>query len=152
MNTGINDWFVSPMEGTMLDLSNVPDAVFSERYLGDGFAVELSGGNVTSPVDGVVTMVFPTGHAIGITDCSGRQVILHIGIDTVKLNGKGFKIHASEGQVVLQNELLVEVDLEEIKKATSVISPVIFPDGTKPVLLKEKQKIVNGESNIIGIA
>lgn len=152
MSTGINDWFVSPMEGTMLNLSDVPDAVFSERYLGDGFAVELSGGKVTSPVDGVVTMVFPTGHAVGITACSGHQVILHIGIDTVKLDGKGFKIHAAEGQVVLQNELLVEVDLEEIKNATSVISPVIFPDGTKPVLLKEKQNIVNGEQDIIGFA
>lgn len=143
--------FVSPLTGTMLDLSQVPDQVFADRILGDGFACDLKGNVVTAPFDGEVISLFPTGHAVALKDEQGREVMIHIGIDTVKLKGNGFKPLVSVGQRVKRSDALLELDLEALSHAKSVISPVVFTSGQKIELLKENEEIINGEGDIIVI-
>ena len=91
---------VAPVAGKLVPLSEVSDPTFSEEILGQGAAVIPSENEFLSPVDGTVTTVFPTGHAVALTSVEGVEILLHIGLDTVKLNGKHFTIHAEEGQQV----------------------------------------------------
>lgn len=117
----------SPMSGQIVDLSDVPDKTFSDRMVGDGFAVIPSDGRVVSPVDGRVTLVFPTMHAVGITSREGLEVLVHVGIDTVKLNGQGFKALVAQGDEVRKGQVILEADLNVIsQKAPSIVTPVIF--------------------------
>lgn len=143
--------FVSPMTGALLPLEQVPDPVFAEKVMGDGFAVELSDGKVTAPVSGTVMTAFPTGHAFGIRTKDDIEILIHIGIDTVNLEGRGFDVHVREGDTVKQGDLLVQVDVEYIKEQEkSVVSPVIFTSGEKIELLKNGT-VQNGEGSIIKI-
>ena len=143
--------FVSPMKGMLLPLEQVPDPVFSERVMGDGFAVELSGGEITAPLSGTVVTAFPTGHAFGIKTRDGMELLIHIGIDTVSLEGKGFDVQVKEGDAVKQGDILVKVDVAYIKEqGKSVISPVIFTSGEKAELVKSKA-VENKEKGIIKI-
>lgn len=132
----------SPMAGKLVDLSQVPDKTFSERMVGDGFAVVPQDGKVLSPVDGKVTLIFPTKHALGIVSDQGVEVLVHVGIDTVKLNGEGFVAHVSQGDRVKKGQLILEADLNVIgQKAPSVITPVIFTnlkEGGSVRIAKEK--------------
>ncbi len=98
--TGETEQVASPLTGKVVPLSEVPDQVFSTKMMGDGFAVEPTDGTVVSPVDGTIVNVFPTKHAIGIQSNTGREVLIHFGIDTVKLNGQGFEALVSEGAAV----------------------------------------------------
>jgi PTS system D-glucosamine-specific IIC component len=126
-----------PLEGEILPLESVPDPVFSQRMVGDGFAINPSNGIVVSPVDGEIISVFPTKHAISLRDKGGREILIHIGLETVKLNGEGFTSFVKEGQTIKKGEKLLEVDFEIIKnKVPSIISPIIFTN------LKENQKVV----------
>ena len=143
--------FVSPMEGTLIRLEDVPDAVFSEKMMGDGFAVELTGGCITAPVSGVLESAFPTGHAFGIRTREGMEVLLHIGLDTVQLKGRGFEVQVRQGEKITQGALLAKVDLNYIKSAgKSVISPVIFTSGEQIEILKEGA-VKNGDAEIAKI-
>lgn len=118
---------ISLTNGEILELSQVPDEVFSSKLMGDGFAIKSSDGNIYSPVDGTVGVVFPSKHAIIIQSSQGREVLIHLGIETVKLDGKGFDVFVKVGQKVKAGDKLVNMDLEYIEKnATSTISPVIF--------------------------
>ena len=105
----------SPMNGTVIPLSEVPDAVFSSEMLGKGFGVEPSEGKAYAPVDGEVTTVFDTKHAIGLMSKHGVELLIHIGMDTVKLNGKGFDVKVKTGDQVKAGDLLAEFDLDLIK-------------------------------------
>ena len=105
----------SPMNGTVIPLSEVPDAVFSSEMLGKGFGVEPSEGKAYAPVDGEVTTVFDTKHAIGLMSKHGVELLIHIGIDTVKLNGKGFDVKVKTGDQVKAGDLLAEFDMDLIK-------------------------------------
>ncbi|MED4128895.1 glucose-specific PTS transporter subunit IIBC [Shouchella miscanthi] len=117
----------SPMTGKLLPISEVPDQVFAEKMMGDGFAIEPTDGTVVSPVEGKITTVFPTKHAIGITSVTGREVLIHIGIDTVKLGGEGFTVYVEEGQSVHIGDKLVEFDVAYISKnAKSTVTPIVF--------------------------
>ncbi|WDF05506.1 glucose-specific PTS transporter subunit IIBC [Shouchella hunanensis] len=117
----------SPMTGKLLPISEVPDQVFAEKMMGDGFAIEPTDGTVVSPVEGKITTVFPTKHAIGITSVTGREVLIHIGIDTVKLGGEGFTVYVEEGQSVHIGDKLVEFDVAYISKnARSTVTPIVF--------------------------
>ncbi|WP_323125861.1 glucose-specific PTS transporter subunit IIBC [Gracilibacillus oryzae] len=119
--------FTSPMTGEIMDLSEVPDQVFSQKMMGDGFAVKPSLGEVVSPVNGKIINIFPTKHAIGILADSGTEILIHIGIDTVNLKGEGFTAKVSEGDEIKQGQILMEVDLEYVKEnAPSIVTPVIF--------------------------
>jgi len=107
----------SPAKGNILPMEQVPDEVFSGKALGDGFAVKNHNGEVYSPVDGVITNIFPTKHAIGIETREGHQILIHMGIDTVDLQGKPFTIKVQEGQSIKHGDFLAKMDTEEIKSA-----------------------------------
>lgn len=118
---------VAPVAGKLVPLSEVSDPTFSEEILGQGAAVIPTENQFLSPVDGTVTTVFPTGHAVALTSVEGVEILLHIGLDTVKLNGKHFTIHAEEGQQVKKGDLLLEADLEQIKsEGYDIITPVVI--------------------------
>ena len=122
-----NEKILSLTNGDILELSAVPDEVFSTKLMGDGFAINSNDGKIYSPVDGTVEVIFPTKHAIIIKSVGGREVLIHLGIETVKLEGKGFDIFVEVGQSVKAGDKLADMDLEYIKNnATSTISPVIF--------------------------
>ena len=145
-----DDDFVSPMSGKVYKLSDIADEGFSSGAMGEGFAIELSESKVTSPCDGVITAVFPTKHAYGIETSDGKEILIHIGMDTVELNGEGFESFVKAGDKVKKGDLIVCVDLEYIKNnEKSLISPIIFTDGTKINLLKENALVKNGEGKII---
>ena len=143
--------FVSPVEGKVMELSEVKDKVFSQGIMGNGFAVELTSGTVRAPFSGEVTVVFPTGHAIGMKRADGLEVLIHIGMDTVQLNGKGFSLKVKQGDYVSAGDVLVEVDLDYIKsEGKSLVSPVVFPNG-QAVSLKVQGNIKTGQ-DVVTIA
>lgn len=152
-STGEEETFVSPMTGRLLPITEVPDQVFSQKMMGDGFAIDPAEGVVASPVEGEIVNVFPTKHAIGIRSKGGREILIHIGIDTVNLQGEGFKSFISKGDAVKPGQKLMEVDLDVIrKKATSVISPILFTnlqEGEKVEL--KKSEASRGEEKIVTI-
>ena len=119
----------SPVTGTATELSEVPDDAFSQKLIGDGMAVIPQDGNIYAPEDGEVVFVYDTKHAIGFLTDTGISLLLHIGIDTVKLNGRGFEVMAETGQKVKKGDLLMKVSLPYIKEnAPSIMSPVIVSD------------------------
>ena len=143
--------FVSPVEGKVMELSEVEDKVFSQGIMGNGFAVELTSGTVRAPFSGEVTVVFPTGHAIGMKRADGLEVLIHIGMDTVQLNGKGFSLKVKQGDYVSAGDVLVEVDLDYIKsEGKSLVSPVVFPNG-QAVSLNVQGNIKTGQ-DVVAIA
>ena len=143
--------FVSPVEGKVMELSEVEDKVFSQGSMGNGFAVELTSGTVRAPFSGEVTVVFPTGHAIGMKRADGLEVLIHIGMDTVELNGKGFSLKVKQGDYVSAGDVLVEVDLDYIKsEGKSLVSPVVFPNG-QAVSLNVQGNIKTGQ-DVVAIA
>lgn len=121
------DTFVSPIKGEIKPLSEVPDAVFSQKMMGDGFAIIPSEGTIVSPVSGTIVTFFPTKHAIGIQADSGREILIHVGIDTVKLDGEGFEALVEQGDRVEEGQPLLKVDLGYVAEhAPSIITPIIF--------------------------
>lgn len=105
------------MNGRFVPLENVQDEAFSSKVLGEGAAIEPEEGKLYSPCDGKVEMVFDTGHAVSLVSENGCEILLHIGIDTVKLNGRFFKTHVSDGQEIHRGDLLISFELDEIRKA-----------------------------------
>lgn len=131
----------SPVTGTAADLSTTPDEAFASKMMGDGAVVTPKEAVVTAPEDGEVCFVFDTKHAIGFLTDSGISLLLHMGIDTVKLSGEGFHVFVENGQKVKKGEPLMELDLEYLKEhAPSIASPVLcteLEDNQKVRLLKE---------------
>ncbi|HHC9558654.1 TPA: glucose-specific PTS transporter subunit IIBC [Staphylococcus aureus] len=120
----------APLTGEVTPLSEVPDQVFSEKMMGDGIAIKPSQGEVRAPFNGKIQMIFSTKHAIGLVSDSGLELLIHIGLDTVKLNGEGFTLHVEEGQEVKQGDLLINFDLDYIRNhAKSDITPIIVTQG-----------------------
>lgn len=118
---------VAPFTGEAVGIEKVPDPTFSEKMMGDGLAVVPSDGKCVSPIDGEVIQVFPTLHAIGIRGRSGIELLLHIGLETVSLNGEGFESHVKAGDKVKAGQLLMNVDLSVIEeKASSTITPLVI--------------------------
>lgn len=119
-----------PLKGKIVPLSKVKDEVFSKGYIGKGLAIVPEEGIVTSPVDGEITTLFPTGHAIGITSKNGAEILIHIGIDTVNLEGKYFKPLVKKGDKVKTGQKLLEFNLDKIKEAGySTITPVVITNS-----------------------
>lgn len=107
----------SPVSGEMIRIENVKDEVFSQKMMGEGVAFIPQSGNIYAPVDGVLKVLFPTGHAFGIEMDNGVEIFVHIGIDTVEANGRGFEIqNIKQGDRVRQNDLIVKTDLEHLSK------------------------------------
>lgn len=121
---------LSPLDGTVVPLSETPDAAFAEGALGQGVAIIPRSGAVYAPVDGVIAAAFPTGHAIGIRHADGAELLIHIGIDTVKLNGEHFDMKVTTGQQVKADDLLVEFDIVAIENAGyDLTTPVIVTNA-----------------------
>lgn len=122
---------VTPIKGEVVDLKEVEDGMFSEEILGKGFAVKPIEGVVYAPVSGTVTAVFDSKHAIGLTSDSGLELLIHIGIDTVKLNGVGYEYFVEKGQNIKIGDKLIEFDLEKIsEKGYNIITPVVLTNST----------------------
>ena len=146
-----NEELAAPETGKLVPLSEVPDQVFASKMMGDGFAIDPSEGKVYAPFTGEITVAYPTGHAYGMKTAGGKEVLIHIGMDTVELNGEGFKPAVKQGEHVRQGDLLTEVDLDFIrKKGKPVITPVIFTDGTEVELLKTGE-VKHGDKGILKI-
>ena len=127
---GLTEEVYSVADGQVVALEQVKDPVFAQKMMGDGFAVEPANGNIVSPVSGTVSSIFPTKHALGLVTEAGLEVLVHIGLDTVSLEGKPFTVHVAEGQKVAAGDLLVTTDLDAIRAAgreTSTI--VVFTNG-----------------------
>ena len=126
----------SPFDGNAAELETAPDEGFAGKMMGDGAVVEPTEDTVKAPVDATVSFVFPTKHAIGLETEDGMEMLLHIGIDTVKLNGEGFEVLVEEGAKVKKGDALIKIDLEYIKNhAPSLVSPILCTD------LSDNQKI-----------
>lgn len=134
----------APVEGKIISITDVPDEVFSQKYMGDGFAIEPLKGEVVSPVDGEITSFFPTKHAFGITADNGLEVLVHFGLDTVNLKGEGFEALKNQGDKVAAGEIILKADIDKIKdKVPSIVTPVVFTN------LEEGMKIsVNIGENV----
>ncbi len=127
---GLTEEVYSVADGQVVALEQVKDPVFAQKMMGDGFAVEPANGNIVSPVSGTVSSIFPTKHALGIVTESGLEVLVHIGLDTVSLEGKPFTVHVAEGQKVAAGDLLVTADLDAIRAAGRETSTVVvFTNG-----------------------
>ncbi|UTE72622.1 glucose-specific PTS transporter subunit IIBC [Rossellomorea marisflavi] len=146
--------FVAPITGELKDITEVPDQVFSGKMMGDGFAILPEEGMIVSPVDGKIVNVFPTKHALGIESKGGREILIHVGIDTVKLQGEGFEALVKEGDQVEAGQPLLKVDLDFIKaNAPSIITPIVFTNlkEGQQVTLKSPGKVNRNDEDIIGI-
>ena len=126
----------SPMTGEIVDITDTSDPVFSGKMVGDGVTIIPTDGDVLAPMAGKIIQMFDTGHALAI-ESNGIQVLIHIGLDTVELNGQGFTKIAHEGQEVKQGDLLIKVDLEKIKAlGKSIESPMVIVEAAGKSLNK----------------
>lgn len=117
----------SPLKGEIKDLSEVADKVFSEKVLGNGVAIIPSEGKLISPVEGIVSVVFPTGHAVAVTSNKGAEILMHIGFNTVSLDGKYFKLNVTQGETVNKGDLLVEFNIDKIKEeGFDITTPIVI--------------------------
>jgi len=136
----------SPLDGKIIHISDVPDPVFSEKMMGDGFAIIPSDGKLVSPVNGRIIQVFPTKHAICIETIDGLEIIIHIGLDTVELNGSGFDVKVKVNDSVDVGDLLVNIDIDFLKKNNKdTVTPVVisnYADKVKSMALEKDLKDV----------
>ena len=117
----------APVKGEVIPLDQVDDQAFASGVMGKGMAIIPTEGKVCSPCDGVVSAIFPTGHAVGVTSNDGVEVLIHIGMDTVKMEGRGFDKKVKEGDKVTRGQILVEFDMDAVQKAGySLVTPVII--------------------------
>lgn len=117
----------SPLEGKVIAIENVSDPVFAQKMMGEGVAIEPTNGEVVAPISGTLTTVFPTGHAYGITGDNGEEVLVHIGLNTVELNGQGFDIKVSADSKINVGDVMCIVDLDFIKsKGLPIVTPIII--------------------------
>ena len=139
----------SPLAGTVVPLEQVKDESFAKGMLGPGIGIEPADGLVVAPFDGKVTVAFPTGHAYGLKSASGVQVLIHVGMDTVKLDGKGFTPRVAKGDIVRRGDVLAEVDLDVIRAAGyETITPVVVTNKKKlgPVTPVASGEIQRGDA------
>lgn len=140
----------APMTGTLLPLSEVEDQAFASGAMGQGFAIDPTDGLVLAPCDAEVMMIFPTKHAIGLKTIKGEEVLIHLGMDTVELNGQGFNLRVQQGDLVSAGDPLVEMDLDAIRKAGKpVISPVVVTSGQNVKLLTQGAIKATDEAAVI---
>lgn len=152
IKSDVTESFYSVADGQYMDIEDVPDATFAQKMLGDGFAIDPVNGTITSPVDGTVTMVFPTKHAIGFKTAAGLEVLLHMGIDTVQLNGEGFDVKVSDGQEVKHGDVVANVDLNAVRaagKKTPMIVIVTNMDALKIMKFKAQAGDIKDDATVL---
>lgn len=144
--------FQVPITGITKKLSDIEDKGFASGAMGEGFAIEMQDGKVVAPFSGEVMVCFPTGHAYGLKSNDGKEILIHIGMDTVELDGKGFDVKVQAGQKIKQGDVLVNVDIDYVKsQGKSLVTPIVFTDGRKVELLQENVAVKAGDENIIKI-
>lgn len=140
----------APITGITKKLSDIEDKGFASGAMGEGFAIEMQDGKVVAPFSGEVMVCFPKGHAYGLKSNDGKEILIHIGMDTVELDGKGFDVKVQAGQKIKQGDVLVNVDIDYVKsQGKSLVTPIVFTDGRKVELLQENVAVKAGDENII---
>ncbi|MDN5591680.1 MAG: PTS glucose transporter subunit IIA, partial [Lacticaseibacillus paracasei] len=140
--------FVAPAAGQLQALSEVPDDVFSQKMVGDGFAIVPSHGTVVAPVDGTIVSIMPTKHAWTMTTSTGLEILVHMGLDTVALNGDPFTVHVTENETVKAGQQIAEMDLPAIKtagKSTTIITVITNMTHVTAMTSFTDQSITAGE-------
>lgn len=137
---------VAPLSGKVVSLEEVPDPVFSQKMMGDGIAIDPSEGKVVSPVAGEIVQLFPTKHAVGLKTDSGLEVLVHIGLETVGMEGEGFESHVSAGDKVNVGDELITFDMDLVReKAKSTITPIILTNGDDKV--ESSEVLTSGDAS-----
>ncbi|WP_156290245.1 PTS system trehalose-specific EIIBC component [Oceanobacillus salinisoli] len=148
------EWIYAPLSGKITKLEEVPDPTFSQKLMGDGIAIEPTEGKVVAPFDGEVVLVAGTKHAIGLKGQSGVEILIHIGLETVALDGEGFDVQISQGDKVKTGDTLLTFDLDFIKeKASSHVTPIIITNGSdfEPQEVSEDDTATAGETKLIKV-
>lgn len=144
--------FVAPISGKVIDLSEVPDPVFAQKMAGDGIAIDTTGDTIVAPCDGELSLVFKTKHAFAMTLDNGIELLVHIGIETVSLNGEGFEQLAEQGTKVKAGTPIIKIDREFIKSnGLSLITPVLItnPDSIKSFDAKTGVDAIAGKTTVL---
>ncbi|MDQ0337476.1 PTS system glucose-specific IIA component [Caldalkalibacillus uzonensis] len=143
---------VAPLSGQVVRLEEVPDPTFSQKMMGDGIAIQPDEGKAVAPVDGEVVQVFHTKHAVGIRSKAGVEILIHIGLDTVNMQGEGFEAHVKQGDKVKAGDLLITFDLGLVEeKAASTVTPVVITNGghVENVQQIHHNKVTAGQHDLI---
>lgn len=135
-----------PVSGRLIGLEEVKDEVFAQKMLGDGFAVIPESGEIVSPVDGEIAVAYETGHAAGIRTADGREILLHIGIDTVELGGKGFRMLVSQGQKIKKGELLIQADLAAVREAGKDSTVMVIFTSGEQIDIEKNRNVKAGQT------
>lgn len=146
-----NDLY-APVTGEAVPLEEVPDKMFADKLMGDGIAFKFEGTTVCAPCDGEISMIANTLHAFGITAANGAEILVHIGLDTVELHGKGFKALEKSGKKVKKGTPIIEIDREIMKQSNvNLIMPMIITngDGFNIDIEKTDTQVIAGESKVI---
>ncbi|HHW68309.1 PTS sugar transporter subunit IIA [Defluviitalea raffinosedens] len=153
LKKSIEVYIVAPVSGKLMDITEVPDEVFSAKMVGDGVAIEPNNGLVVAPCNGTIVQIFNTNHAVAMKTKEGLEILIHLGIDTVKLKGEGFRRIAAVGDEVKEGDPLIEMDLETIKSlGKSTITPIIITNPQITEAMEKKNGIVEaGKDNIMVI-
>jgi len=148
------DDFYAPMAGKAVPITQVPDPTFAEGMLGNGIAIEPADGKVFAPCDATVDMMFTTGHAVSLVADCGAEILIHVGLETVSLEGKPFTIHVANGDKVKKGQLLMEADLQAIKDAgLPTITPMLICNTDDyPTFNTFVDKAVTNDDVVISLA
>ncbi|BBK28227.1 PTS glucose transporter subunit IIA [Staphylococcus arlettae] len=144
----------APITGQYIQIEDIPDPVFAQKMMGEGFGVNPSEGEVVSPIEGKVDNVFPTKHAIGLKAENGLELLVHIGLDTVQLDGEGFEVLVDSGDTVNVGDPILRFDIDYIQKnAKSTNSPIIITnsDQTSDINFAEATDLIKGETKIADV-
>ncbi|MCA0985354.1 PTS glucose transporter subunit IIA [Halobacillus yeomjeoni] len=148
----VEEQLVAPLNGKVVPIDEVDDPVFSQKMMGDGIAIEQTDGKVVSPIAGEIVQIFPTNHAVGIKTKSGVEVLVHIGLETVSMEGEGFEGHVKTGDKVNPGDHLITFDTELVKeKAKSTITPVVitnYDDVIESFTPSYSDSAVAGETSV----
>ncbi|MCA0971194.1 PTS glucose transporter subunit IIA [Halobacillus litoralis] len=143
----------APVTGNKVALEEVPDPVFAQKMMGEGIAIEPTEGTVVSPVEGEIVQVFPTKHAVGLKTNSGAEILIHIGLETVSMEGEGFEAFVSQGDKVSVGDKLITFDMDLVKeKAKSTITPIIVTNSDEhDVNVTADEQLTAGSSNLMTV-
>lgn len=145
---------LAPLSGEVVSLEEVPDPIFSEKMMGEGIAIMPTEGNIYSPFEGIVIFVAESKHAIGLRSKDGVEVLIHIGLETVSLKGKGFNLHVNVGEAISPKQLLMEVDWPYLKEhVPSIVTPMVITNSAEmDIQLVKTNNCTFGETVLMNIS
>ncbi len=142
---------LAPVTGELVSLEEVPDPTFSEKMMGDGIAFKPTNGEFVAPVSGEIVNLFPTKHAIGILSEAGVEYLLHIGLETVSLEGQGFEAHVKQGDKVKAGDKLVTVDLDFVAEKAATITPLVITNEVESLDKETSKTVTRGETTVLTV-